>query len=106
MLLAGATRSKSSCRSNIPPFEEKSLPRSPRKIQPLEDGDGADAKSQVNTSNEDAKSGCEPGEAVELATYISKECTNLELAGLMTIGAFDDPNPEPYFKALSECRSR
>jgi uncharacterized pyridoxal phosphate-containing UPF0001 family protein len=62
--------------------------------------------NQVNTSNEDAKSGCEPSEVVELATYISKECDSLQLAGLMTIGAFGDPNPEPYFKLLTECRTK
>uniref|UniRef100_A0A6T8I2D2 Pyridoxal phosphate homeostasis protein n=3 Tax=Hemiselmis andersenii TaxID=464988 RepID=A0A6T8I2D2_HEMAN len=59
---------------------------------------------QVNTSEEDAKSGCEPPEAVPLAKHIAESCPHLELGGLMTIGAFGDPNPEPYFAMLAKCR--
>jgi pyridoxal phosphate enzyme (YggS family) len=43
---------------------------------------------QVNTSGEDAKSGCRPGDdAVALCREITDACPNLQLLGLMTIGA-------------------
>ncbi|KFX85874.1 hypothetical protein V495_08377 [Pseudogymnoascus sp. VKM F-4514 (FW-929)] len=43
---------------------------------------------QVNTSGEEAKSGCQPGaETLELCRHIKDKCPNLQLLGLMTIGA-------------------
>lgn len=43
---------------------------------------------QVNTSGEDSKSGCTPGDgAVALCREIKDTCPNLNLIGLMTIGA-------------------
>ncbi|KAG6035211.1 hypothetical protein E4U41_006164 [Claviceps citrina] len=43
---------------------------------------------QVNTSGEEAKSGCAPGEeTVSLCRAIMDSCPNLHLLGLMTIGA-------------------
>lgn len=43
---------------------------------------------QVNTSGEEAKSGCAPGrDAVELCRLVLAECPHLRLLGLMTIGA-------------------
>ena len=43
---------------------------------------------QVNTSAEDSKSGCTPGkETVEVCRYVRRQCPNLRLLGLMTIGA-------------------
>lgn len=43
---------------------------------------------QVNTSGEESKSGCAPGEeVVSLCRAIVNECSNLNLMGLMTIGA-------------------
>jgi pyridoxal phosphate enzyme (YggS family) len=43
---------------------------------------------QVNTSGEESKSGCAPGdEAVSLCRSIVQDCPNLHLLGLMTIGA-------------------
>lgn len=43
---------------------------------------------QVNTSGEDSKSGCAPGDdAVALCREIKDTCPNLKLTGLMTIGA-------------------
>ncbi|GAB0133909.1 hypothetical protein EsDP_00002303 [Epichloe bromicola] len=43
---------------------------------------------QVNTSGEEAKSGCAPGEdTVSLCRGIVDSCPNLRLLGLMTIGA-------------------
>lgn len=44
---------------------------------------------QINTSGEESKSGCEPGESLELAKQII-ELPNLDLLGLMTIGTFSD----------------
>jgi hypothetical protein len=31
---------------------------------------------------------------------------NPKPAGVMTIGKFGDPNPEPYFQLLKECRTQ
>ncbi|SPQ20603.1 564b715a-35e8-4474-83eb-2db41e094a14 [Thermothielavioides terrestris] len=43
---------------------------------------------QVNTSGEESKSGCAPGdEVVSLCRAIINDCPNLHLLGLMTIGA-------------------
>ena len=43
---------------------------------------------QVNTSGEDAKSGCQPGaDTVALCRAVLETCPNLNLLGLMTIGA-------------------
>lgn len=43
---------------------------------------------QVNTSGEESKSGCKPGqEVVELSRFVLTECPNLRLLGFMTIGA-------------------
>ncbi|GAO16230.1 hypothetical protein UVI_02000130 [Ustilaginoidea virens] len=43
---------------------------------------------QVNTSGEEAKSGCRPGEeTVSLCRHVVESCPNLRLLGLMTIGA-------------------
>eukprot|EP00960_Hanusia_phi_P054814 762781-Hanusia_phi.AAC.17 len=59
---------------------------------------------QVLTSGEDSKSGCPPEEVVEIAQHIKNTCPALELSGLMTIGKLGDPNPDPYFALLRECR--
>ncbi|KAL9100430.1 MAG: hypothetical protein Q9163_004195 [Psora crenata] len=42
---------------------------------------------QVNTSGEEAKSGVEPHEAVQLCRHVQEHCPHLKLQGLMTIGA-------------------
>lgn len=43
---------------------------------------------QVNTSGEESKSGCAPGdETVALCREIVEKCPSLQLLGLMTIGA-------------------
>lgn len=43
---------------------------------------------QVNTSGEESKSGCQPGEeTLELCRHIKDKCEHLKLLGLMTIGA-------------------
>ncbi|KAI5794374.1 hypothetical protein DFH27DRAFT_566248 [Peziza echinospora] len=42
---------------------------------------------QVNTSNEESKSGCQPAEVLPLAKHLIGECPSLDFKGLMTIGA-------------------
>ena len=66
---------------------------------------------QVNTSGEDSKSGCTPGdEAVALCREIKESCPNLNLIGLMTIGAIarskatTPENENDDFIALKEQR--
>ncbi|KAK4875751.1 hypothetical protein RN001_012173 [Aquatica leii] len=62
---------------------------------------------QVNTSGEDAKNGIEPEELVDLAKYVSENCKNLELNGIMTIGQFGynlEQGPNPDFILLKKCR--
>jgi pyridoxal phosphate enzyme (YggS family) len=51
------------------------------------DGQKLDIFVQVNASEEESKSGLTPEEAVELCQQITKECENLRLLGVMTIGA-------------------
>ena len=67
---------------------------------------GADQKLrifvQVNTSGEASKSGCEPSEALVLCQDIVQNCGNLELMGLMTIGA---PGDVSCFDTLVTCRN-
>jgi len=61
---------------------------------------------QVNTSGEESKSGISPSEAVALSKHIIENCPNLELSGLMTIGAYDYDvtlGPNPDFLRLVEC---
>lgn len=68
---------------------------------------------QVNTSGEESKSGCNPGDdTVALCRTIAEECPNLKLLGLMTIGAIarskavavDASEENPDFVALREQR--
>ncbi|PXF48381.1 Proline synthase co-transcribed bacterial-like [Gracilariopsis chorda] len=59
---------------------------------------------QVNTSGEESKSGCQPGQTAELAEFVVKECEHLELVGLMTIGAFDTSDEPEAFKILNKER--
>ncbi|KAM3515702.1 hypothetical protein MY11210_000680 [Beauveria gryllotalpidicola] len=66
---------------------------------------------QVNTSGEDAKSGCAPGdETVALCREIAERCDSLKLLGLMTIGAIarskatTTENQNDDFVALKEQR--
>lgn len=59
---------------------------------------------QVNTSGEESKSGCEPGTTVELAKFIEMQCEDLDLVGLMTIGAPDTSEEPEAFKVLARER--
>lgn len=61
---------------------------------------------QVNTSGEESKSGCEPGNAtIELVKTV-QSCENLEFSGLMTIGALDDSEEPVAFRILKEERDK
>ncbi|KAJ9095046.1 hypothetical protein QFC19_007726 [Naganishia cerealis] len=77
---------------------------------------------QVNTSQEDVKSGVDPlpagsaaspdasnQELIKLATFILSSCPHLHLLGLMTIGSFsashDPSKPNPDFELLSTTRN-
>lgn len=59
---------------------------------------------QVNTSGEDTKSGCNPGETLALADFVENKCEKLELVGLMTIGAPDESEEPEAFRILSQER--
>ncbi|KAG7190083.1 hypothetical protein KM043_006219 [Ampulex compressa] len=62
---------------------------------------------QVNTSEEEGKSGCDIGNISSLVKHVKDNCGNLELMGLMTIGMFgyDLANgPNPDFLVLRKCR--
>ncbi|RZF49183.1 hypothetical protein LSTR_LSTR008469 [Laodelphax striatellus] len=64
---------------------------------------------QVNTSGEEGKSGVKCNEVTGLATHIIKNCSNLKLIGLMTIGEFGydySKGPNPDFVLLVECREK
>lgn len=59
---------------------------------------------QVNTSNEEAKSGINPEQTSELVRFIIDKCDRLNFVGLMTIGAYGydvslGPNPD-YVRLL------
>ncbi|KAI9261520.1 hypothetical protein BDA99DRAFT_537910 [Phascolomyces articulosus] len=63
---------------------------------------------QVNTSDEDVKSGVAPKDVVSVCKHIMESCPRLDLSGLMTIGMFGrDPNAEnPDFLCLAECKKQ
>ncbi|KAI8992618.1 YggS family pyridoxal phosphate enzyme [Pilobolus umbonatus] len=63
---------------------------------------------QVNTSEEDAKSGVDMSSVVDVCRHIIDKCPGLNLHGLMTIGMFGrDPSlPNPDFKSLMECKAK
>lgn len=60
---------------------------------------------QVNTSGEESKHGVEPSAAAPLALEIKQRCTNLKVAGLMTIGQPDYSSRPENFVCLSNVRS-
>lgn len=67
---------------------------------------------QVNTSNEESKSGLSPSDSsaavIELAKHIAEHCDRLSVLGLMTIGSWDashaDDPDNPDFAALKQVR--
>lgn len=60
---------------------------------------------QVNTTQEQQKSGISTNEVIPLIENIIKNNKKLKIVGLMTIGKFGDPSPE-YFKTLVECKKQ
>lgn len=59
---------------------------------------------QVNSSGEDSKFGVAPDGVGNVARHVRDACPNLELVGLMTIGALDySPNPA-CFERMATCR--
>lgn len=75
---------------------QQEVPENERKLRVL---------VQVNTSEEDSKSGIEPSKCADLVEHILINCDNLKFMGLMTIGKLGDPEAEKYFKRLVECKS-
>lgn len=64
---------------------------------------------QVNTSDEEAKSGVSVDEVIPLGEFIWNECKALELCGLMTIGklgGWTDDLPNKDFITLFNCREK
>lgn len=61
---------------------------------------------QVNTSGEESKYGVVPEECVALAQHIARNCSNLHLAGLMTIGMPDYSSRPENFACLADCRKQ
>ncbi|XP_072026908.1 pyridoxal phosphate homeostasis protein-like [Amphiura filiformis] len=73
----------------------------------LGNGERLKVMVQVNTSGEENKHGIAPSECVSLVDHVRTQCPHLELAGIMTIGAFDhdlSQGPNPDFKVLLKCR--
>lgn len=63
---------------------------------------------QVNTSREEAKSGIEPENVIELYRHIVENCKQLSVNGLMTIGQFGydySLGPNPDFLCLLDCHN-
>jgi len=59
---------------------------------------------QINSAYEDTKSGVDPKDAVEIYNTIKKECSNINLKGVMSIGAHtsDKTIIEKSFKTTKE----
>merc|ERR1712194_931028 len=61
---------------------------------------------QVNTSGEGTKNGVHPKDCTELCSFIANQCSALQLAGLMTIGAPDYSGCRSEdFEMLRSCRA-
>lgn len=62
---------------------------------------------QVNTSQEESKSGCTPDECAELCVALRDSCPNLLLSGLMCIGKYSSAEGEATtdFTCLAQCRA-
>jgi pyridoxal phosphate enzyme (YggS family) len=57
-------------------------------------GKTMDTLMQINSSYEPTKSGVKPEEALEVYEQIQKECPNINLKGVMTIGAHSEDEKE------------
>lgn len=56
----------------------------------IHDNTTMDALLQINAAREDTKSGVLPEEAVDVYRYIQEKCPNINLKGVMSIGAHTD----------------
>lgn len=54
---------------------------------------------EINSANENSKSGLDPNQAVEEYLQIQEECSNLNLCGVMSIGSHSQ-DKESIIKAL------
>lgn len=63
---------------------------------------------QINTSQEEQKSGIQPENFLTLYEHIRTQCSQLICQGLMTIGSLDNVNSDDDadFKVLVQCRQR
>ena len=62
---------------------------------------------QVNTSGEEAKSGCQPQDIPRSVEHVRNNCPGLEFRGLMTIGRMGHDyatGPNPDFEVLARTR--
>lgn len=53
-----------------------------------------DALLEINTANEESKSGLEPNKAIEEYLQIKEQCNHLKLCGIMCIGTHSNDNKE------------
>ncbi|MCV3384254.1 YggS family pyridoxal phosphate-dependent enzyme [Campylobacter lari] len=57
-----------------------------------------DTLLEINTANESSKSGIEQNKAIEEYLQIQEECENLNLVGIMCIGAMDEEKVQESFE--------
>ncbi|EAH6293058.1 YggS family pyridoxal phosphate-dependent enzyme [Campylobacter lari] len=57
-----------------------------------------DTLLEINTANENSKSGIEQNKAIEEYLQIQEECENLNLVGIMCIGAMDEEKVQESFE--------
>ncbi|MCW0227095.1 YggS family pyridoxal phosphate-dependent enzyme [Campylobacter lari] len=57
-----------------------------------------DTLLEINTANENSKSGIEQNKAIEEYLQIQEECKNLNLVGIMCIGAMDEGKVQESFE--------
>ncbi|KAF6032541.1 hypothetical protein EB796_009142 [Bugula neritina] len=64
---------------------------------------------QINTSNEEQKSGVSTEKALDLVEHVMVKCENLHFTGVMTIGSFShdySTGPNPDFLTLLQCKEK
>jgi uncharacterized pyridoxal phosphate-containing UPF0001 family protein len=78
-------------------YPPRPLPRHPPRLY---------APTQVNTSGEEAKSGCTPEECLALCVQLRDSCPRLKLVGLMCIGKYSavEGDASADFEQLVVCR--
>ena len=75
-----------------------------KKLNKAIDGHTLDVLVQVNTSHEESKSGLDENECKSIVDTIVNECCNLNLIGLMCIGAPNQPTPNPDFQLMNKLK--